>query len=95
MIRQAIVTKFIGPTNFRGSRVKATAAAGTVTVSWDHSLNPEQNHSLAAETLATKYNWQGSWYGGGLPNDSSYCFVCFDARVDENCAFQTYYREAA
>lgn len=31
-MKQAIVTKFLGPTNYRGSRVKATCQAGSVTI---------------------------------------------------------------
>jgi hypothetical protein len=42
-MRQAIVTKFLGPTDHRGSRIKATAEAGSITVSWDHGLGVEEN----------------------------------------------------
>ena len=41
-IRQAIVTKFLGPTNFRGSRIKASASAGAITVDYPHAINIEQ-----------------------------------------------------
>ena len=33
--RQAIVTKYLGPTKSRGSRVKATASAGSITLAWN------------------------------------------------------------
>jgi hypothetical protein len=66
--RQAIQTKFLGPTNSRGSRVKAFAAAGSVTISWDHRLNPEQNHRAAAEMFANRMNWTGKWFAGTLPS---------------------------
>jgi hypothetical protein len=75
-ILQAIVTKYIGPTDTRGSRVKATAAAGSVTLHWDSALNSESNHAAAAQALANKYGWRGAWYCGGMPNDSGYVFVC-------------------
>ncbi len=71
---QAIITKFIGPTNFRGSRVKASADAGSMTVNWDHALNHEQNHDRAAQALAEKLQWGGKWYGGGLLTGNVY--VC-------------------
>lgn len=74
-IRQAITTKFIGPTNVRGSRVKAKASAGSITLNWDHALNVETNHARAAQALADKYNWNGQWFQGGMPDDSGYCFV--------------------
>src|SRR3954468_11850529 len=66
--RQAIQTKFLGPTNSRGSRVKASAAAGSVTIVWDHRLNPEQNHRAAAEMFANRMNWTGAWAAGTLPS---------------------------
>ncbi len=75
---QAIVTKFIGPTNVRGSRVKATAAAGSVILQWDHSLNSEDNHAAAAKALANKMGWHGEWFDGGMPGNSGNCYVCAD-----------------
>jgi hypothetical protein len=72
---QAITTKHIGPSNTRGARVKATAAAGSVTVAWDHALDERQNHTAAAHTLANKMQWEGLYVGGGLPDCSGYVFV--------------------
>ena len=66
---QAIQVKFLGPTNFRGSRYKAWAQAGSVTLSSDHALNPSGNARKAAEALATKLGWTyGELIEGGLPN---------------------------
>jgi hypothetical protein len=76
MSYQAITTKYLGPTNFRGSRIKATAAAGSITVHYDDSLNSEQAHAQAAEALARKFGWAGAYVQGGLPDDHGYCFVC-------------------
>jgi len=54
----AIQTKFLGPTNFRGARIKATAMDSyrdervmSVTVGYDHALNGDENHRVAAEKL--------------------------------------------
>lgn len=47
---QAITTRFLGPTNFRGSRVKATADAGSVTLSWDYALGIDQNHGWSPDS---------------------------------------------
>lgn len=77
-IRQAIVTKFLGPTNFRGSRIKATAAARSITVEWPHALNIEEAHAFAASQLAEKLRWHGQWFGGGMPAGTGYCFVLAD-----------------
>lgn len=65
-MRQAIVTKYHGPTNTRGSRIIATAAGGQrLTVEYDDALDSDANHFAAARALAGKMNWTGSWYGGG------------------------------
>lgn len=53
---QTIQTKFLGPTNTRGSRIKATCWLTSVTVSWDHSANVEENHAAAIEALVCKLN---------------------------------------
>lgn len=87
MTYQAIVTKYIGPSNIRGSRIKATAAAGSIYVHYDDSLSSEKAHAKAAEALANKYGWKGFWYQGGMPNDAGYCFVCFTQ--DEAPVFYT------
>lgn len=73
-MRQAIQTTYYGPTNARGSRVKAAAYAKTITVQWDHRLNVEENHKAAAEKLARLMGWEGQWQGGALPG-TGYCFV--------------------
>jgi hypothetical protein len=76
---QAIHTKYIGPTDKRSSRVKATAQAGSVILQWDSALNSDANHKAAARALANKYNWSGTYCGGGLP-DGSMAWVCEDDR---------------
>jgi hypothetical protein len=73
---QAIVTKFIGPSNTKGSRIKATAATGSLTIHIDHALSIEDNHARAAEALANKWSWRGQWFMGGMPDGHGYCFVC-------------------
>lgn len=67
---QAIRTKYHGPSNVRGSRISATAAAGRVIVEWDDALNYEQNHAAAAQKLCAKLNWSGTLISGGLPDGS-------------------------
>jgi hypothetical protein len=87
LVRQAITTKYIGPSNVKGSRVKARAAAGSITLHWDDALNSEDNHRAAAQAYATKMGWHGKYYQGSLPDDSGYCFVCVDQR-EPNAAFE-------
>lgn len=73
-MRQAIQTKFLGPTNHRPARVKAWADAGSVVVSWDYSLGVPDNHEAAAVALAKKLGWPLRLSGGSLPG-SGYVFV--------------------
>lgn len=82
---QAIVTRFIGPTNHRGARVIAKAEAGRVTVSWDHAIGVEANHAAAAKALADKWGWSGKWYGGSV--GTGYAFVSTRESSFERAAF--------
>jgi hypothetical protein len=75
---QAIVTKYLGPTNVRGSRIKATAAARSLTVHRDDSLGIEENHARAAQQLAELLEWRGKWVMGGTPDGRGYVFACLD-----------------
>jgi len=73
---QAIETRYICPTNFRGARIKATAWAGQLTLSWDHALNPEENHDAAARAFAKKFGWYGVMVRGSLKKGGNvYCFL--------------------
>ncbi len=83
LVRQAITTKYFGPSNVKGSRVKAKAAAGSIYLEWDHRFNPETNHAMAAKALADKMQWNGHYYQGAMPDDSGYCFVAVDQRESE------------
>jgi hypothetical protein len=80
-MRQAIVTKYHGPTNTKGSRVSAKAFAGKCFVSYDDdALEPfrsgiESAHARAALALIIKKEWYGIWVGGGSPDETSFCFV--------------------
>jgi hypothetical protein len=79
---QAIVTRYLPPTNFRGARIKATAATGSITLHWDHALNPSNNHLAAAEALSTKFGWNyGKWVTGCLA-DGQMVWICNAVGVD-------------
>ena len=71
---QAIITKYISATNFKGSRIQAKCEAKTIYVEYTHELNTEQNHIEAAKMLATKLGWSGEWVNGGTAN--GFVFVC-------------------
>jgi hypothetical protein len=77
---QAIITKFLGPTDSRGSRVKAKCQAGSLTMSWDHALDVNENHRAAAIALIRKLGWNqdcySTWHEGALPDNTGNVYVC-------------------
>lgn len=74
-VTQAIETKYLGPTNTKGGRIKATAWAGSVTVPYDHALDVQGNHAAAALALRYKMGWQGKFAQGGNAKGDGYVFV--------------------
>lgn len=55
-----IITRYLGPTNYRGSRVVATHKRDSettwrITLSWDHALTDSQNHQAAAMALVNRW----------------------------------------
>jgi hypothetical protein len=74
---QAIQTRYFGPGNVKGSRIKATSGSGiSVTVGYDHALNIDANHKAACDALKAKLNWPEPMIGGSLPcGDRAWVFV--------------------
>ena len=75
---QAIVTKYLSPTNRRGARIKAAAQAGSITAPWDYDLDTCANHRAAALALAGKFKWleySNLSEGGTLPAGNGECFI--------------------
>ena len=63
---QAIETKFLPASNTCPSRIKATALAGSLTISYDHALDSDGNHRQAAQMLMDRYGWSNQIVGGTL-----------------------------
>ena len=73
---QAIETRYLGPTNTKGGRIKATAWGGSVTVGYDYALDGQGNHRAAADALIAKLGWSGTYaQGGNAKGDGGYYFV--------------------
>ena len=79
---EAITTKYLGPTNHRGPRIKATTASGlSVTIGYNTTISSPNAHRLAVVDLFIKHNLSGpSW---GLVSDwragetkKGYTWVC-------------------
>jgi hypothetical protein len=77
-MQQAIITKYLAPTNTRGGRVRAKAYAGALTLAWDHSRSVAENHTQAARALCLELDWDGTWYQGTAPDNQGYAFVCVE-----------------
>lgn len=78
---QSIVTRYLGPTNTRGARIKAACNGGSIVLSWDYENNALENHRAAAEALRLKLEWPSlPMISGGLPKGEGYCHV-FQAEV--------------
>lgn len=91
-MRQAVTTKYLGPTNHRGARIVVKCQAGRHVVSWDDALDVVANHERAALRLIATLGWSGHWAGGALPDDTGYCFVNAQgyARAAENVGNAVY-----
>lgn len=87
---QAILTKYYGPTNFRGSRIVAKCERGQLTMPYRHELNSDENHVEAARLLCEKFAaedvvryltpknenfWLTEKVSGCLPNNAGWVHV--------------------
>lgn len=72
---QAIQTKYFGPSNVKGSRVKATCAAKSIFLDWDDALDSLENHRVAARVLGLRLGWEWKRFGSGSLKDGSYVHV--------------------
>ena len=76
----AIRSKFYGPTERRGSCVRALANGHRVGLPWDHSQDSEGNHRLAVVALCDKLGWDSDRFYGGCLESGEWAWVpVFDA----------------
>lgn len=73
---QTITTKYLAPTNTKGSRIKATHTGKTLSVTrgYDYSLDTYGNHLAVAQELQMKLAWYCYELHGGS-TDTGYVFV--------------------
>ncbi len=82
---KAIETKYFGPGNVRGSRIKASDGDNSIFVSYDPELSDDDNHIEAAKALCHKLNWRGMMVTGGLKR--SYVHVLLASKPDQKMIF--------
>lgn len=83
-MNQAIVTKFIGATSFRGVRIGARCGDGKLTIEYWNDVGVDENHWRAAEELRERLGWSGELKGGVMAN-GDYCWVLVPAPREVRC----------
>lgn len=74
---KAIITKYHGPTNTRGSRISASDQDGNrISMSYESDLSSENMHDKVAKALCVKMGWTGhSLVRGGFPDSNVYVML--------------------
>lgn len=93
---QAIVCKYLRPTDTKGARVKAVCAAGSLTVGF-HSSDLDDPYLDAAEGLCKKLGWvlapdnlYTELVRGDLPNgDVVFTFIPLSLQKAKQAIFET------
>ena len=83
--RQAIVTRYVGPTNTKPSRIKATCDRASIAISMPLEVSGADAHAIAVRTLLAKFakedgtdrSWPAfdRWVCGGMPQSSKDTYV--------------------
>ncbi len=82
---KAIRTRYVGPTNTRGSRIVATDADGNkVSISYPSAYSSETAHEIAAYLLMEKMGWPNALIGGGFKNDNYWVMLPREDRSAES-----------
>ena len=74
----AIVTKYHGPTNNKGSRISAEGFGSRVMVPYRYNLDGAARHFEAVKALCAKVGVSGKFVAGWLPKGDGYAFVHCD-----------------
>jgi len=73
---KTIKTTYLGPTNHRGSRIKATDGGGhSFTIPCHYGLSGADVHAKAAIKLCKKMGWKGTLVSGSYKNDYYFNFI--------------------
>lgn len=72
---QAIETKWLPATALKPARIKAKCAAGSLTISYPASMEPDQAHQYAAELLMVSRQWKGFKLSSGVLPNGNHCHV--------------------
>ncbi len=79
---QAITTKYLGPTNHKGARIRATTASGqALTLEVNHSYSDGRCHAEAALALCKRLGWSGELISGGTRAGFVFVFTNGDRHI--------------
>ena len=67
-MKQAIMIKFLGATNTKGTRLKVTSNCGSIIVPLEYGAGHEQRIRKAVDALLNKLDWSGEYIIGQLPS---------------------------
>ena len=83
--RQAIVTRYVGPTNTKPSRIRASCDRASITISMPYEHSGADSHAVAVRALLAKFaeedgaesSWPSfdRWVCGGMPQSSKDAYV--------------------
>lgn len=73
---QAIITKYLPATNFRGERIKASCKRGSLTIGYPHELSGNACHTEACSQLVAKFVKEDAARYGIERNPWSHPRVC-------------------
>jgi hypothetical protein len=79
----AIRTKYLGPTDTRGARIRATGGGRSITRPYDYAANREERHAAVARALARKLGWRGDLIEGSIADGYVYVFADGARYVDD------------
>lgn len=63
---QVLITKYVGPTNTRGSRVTVKSWNARTTFSWDYAKDERGNHDAAIQEHIAALNAKAAEYHDGF-----------------------------
>lgn len=72
---QPIITKSIGPSNTKGSRISASAAAGRIIRTRSYEGTEYEQHKEVALELCNKFGWNFSALVGSQTKDGNFVWL--------------------
>lgn len=79
---QTITCKYLGPTNSKGARIKASCEAKSITVSRNYGTNVEGDYMRAAKELKLAMGWPGKMVGGHTKDGMVFVFANDSHSID-------------